>query len=465
MKIKQVSLILCGLSLMMSLNILKTNATPTYTSTCLESRADDSRSFGTSLAVDEDYLAVGDPEANRVVIYTRKTDGNWQRIREIYPPKPSLAKKRGYGFGSELALNNNVLVIRAYDYKNILETIPSLTSIPNNKVNLGFETYSTLLQNDKINPLQKIELPTLNDLNKNKISANQSFLKKILNFIKGLLKSNTLEIFVDSLDFLGNDIVFIGQLKVSDEKYIIHLFLVDPTTGKISKDIDIKNLQYVDIENFNYIYDLHDQKEKLTINGLITDSNKKSLLIGFRGFSLQKEPLYLVAKDGKTENIIVDKEILDDLSIHEYRSIFPHELAISDNLIAISIDQFPLSSRQIMLWQRYPKLSLIDVIPKRGLINIKESFILISSFQYDRTFNNENSDHIFIQVNDDTTIRKSKIRWERSIEWEPYPNTPVTTGLIDSNSLLLSRYGTVVHLPIKNLPSSYEIKNSHCRSK
>ncbi|ELS03666.1 hypothetical protein Xen7305DRAFT_00033900 [Xenococcus sp. PCC 7305] len=156
MKIKKAILILFGFSLMINLNILKTNAASAYTPTCLESRAGDSKSFGTSLAVDGDYLAVGDPEANRVVIYTRKTDGNWQRIHEINPPKRSLAVKRGYGFGYEVAINNSILAIRAYDYKSIIRTLPFLGEYPKNKTNLGFETYSILLDKKKIDLLQNI---------------------------------------------------------------------------------------------------------------------------------------------------------------------------------------------------------------------------------------------------------------------------------------------------------------------
>ena len=442
---------------MMSLNALKTNANPTYTPTCLESRAGDSKSFGTSLAVDGDYLAVGDPEANQVVVYTRKNDGNWQRIREINPPRYSISKKRGYGFGYEVAINNNVLAIRAYDYKNITKTLPFLGEYPKNKIKLGFETYSILLDKEQINSLQKIALPTIGDLYVNRAKDQTSILRKIQNFIIKLFNRSSLELFVDSLVFLENEITFIGKLKVSNEESIVYLFLVDSTTGKISRIIDITSSNYVD--------EFLNKEQELTINSLQIDSHNKSLIMGFMVFSLPKSSLYLVDSNGKINNVILDKKELDSLSFLKSSSLSFQELAISDNLLAIGITQPPPFSGQTTLWQRYPQLSLIDSIPKNGQIDVRDSFALISIFPYERTFNNADFNYVFIQVNKNQTITKSKIRWERPIGWKSYPYSPKKTGLIDSGSLLLNRYGTVVNLPIKNLPSSYEIKNSHCRSK
>lgn len=81
---------------------------------CLESLPSDSPSFGFSLATSGDYLAVGDPDANRVVIYTRNQLGRWIRTREIVPPSGSVADQVGSGFGYELAIDGTVLVIGAF---------------------------------------------------------------------------------------------------------------------------------------------------------------------------------------------------------------------------------------------------------------------------------------------------------------------------------------------------------------
>ena len=117
-----------------------------------------------------------------------------------------------------------------------------------------------------------------------------------------------------------------------------------------------------------------------------------------------------------------------------------------------------------MLWQRYPQPSLVDVVDQHGFIDVKNSFVLISVLPKSNMISGINSDHIFIQIDENKITTQSKIRWERPIGDEPHYYIGAN-GLIDSNSLLLSAYGTVVHLPIENLPNSYEIKNSNCRSK
>ncbi|MEM8722875.1 MAG: hypothetical protein AAGE84_26925 [Cyanobacteria bacterium P01_G01_bin.39] len=110
-------------------NILETNSVKTKADlsnnliSYLEIKEDDSKLFGYSLAISSSYLAVGDPGANRVVIYHRQADSNWLRSYEIYPPK----KSREYGFGYDLALNDNVLIIHAYDYKDIFASLNKKT--------------------------------------------------------------------------------------------------------------------------------------------------------------------------------------------------------------------------------------------------------------------------------------------------------------------------------------------------
>ena len=51
----------------------------------LETKPDDSDLFGSSLAASDKYLAVGDPGANRVVIYLRQADNSWLRSGASQP--------------------------------------------------------------------------------------------------------------------------------------------------------------------------------------------------------------------------------------------------------------------------------------------------------------------------------------------------------------------------------------------
>lgn len=80
---------------------------------CFFPEPDDSGYFGSSVVVNDKYLAVGDTGANRVIIYTRDAFGQWLRTKEILPPVDSVPYKVGHGFGRDLQLDGNVLVIGA----------------------------------------------------------------------------------------------------------------------------------------------------------------------------------------------------------------------------------------------------------------------------------------------------------------------------------------------------------------
>ena len=97
---------------------LTMKVTSTSAITCLASAPGDSKSFGHALAISDNYLAVGDPEANRVVIYNRNSGGKWLRTREIVPAKGSAAHKIGAGFGYDLALDKTILIVGAYTEKH-----------------------------------------------------------------------------------------------------------------------------------------------------------------------------------------------------------------------------------------------------------------------------------------------------------------------------------------------------------
>ena len=91
--------------------------------TCLTSEPGDSSSFGFSVAINDKYLAVGDPTANHVVIYTRDNQEKWLRTKEIVPPVDSIPDKIGRGFGRDLQLDGNVLVINALTSQLIKDRI------------------------------------------------------------------------------------------------------------------------------------------------------------------------------------------------------------------------------------------------------------------------------------------------------------------------------------------------------
>ena len=94
--------------------VMRISSTP---QSCLVSEAGDSESFANASAINDKYLAVGDPEANRVVIYTRDAKGKWLRSKEILPPKGSEAQAVGFGFGYDVSLDESTLVIGAFASK------------------------------------------------------------------------------------------------------------------------------------------------------------------------------------------------------------------------------------------------------------------------------------------------------------------------------------------------------------
>lgn len=81
----------------------------------------DTSTFGFSLAMSDNYLAVGDLNANRVVIYSKNKYHRWVRTKEILPPTESTTHRIGSGFGYDLALDEDKLVIGAYSQKQDVE--------------------------------------------------------------------------------------------------------------------------------------------------------------------------------------------------------------------------------------------------------------------------------------------------------------------------------------------------------
>ena len=133
---------LAGLLLLITALIFELKSKyPNYSPICLESKPDDSESFGTALAANDNYLVVGDPKANRVAVYQRQQESNWLRQEDILPPQ-EFSQKNGCDFGSNLALNNKILVIRAKNRKKL--GVPYSDELYVKAINDGYSQIASL---------------------------------------------------------------------------------------------------------------------------------------------------------------------------------------------------------------------------------------------------------------------------------------------------------------------------------
>ena len=81
--------------------------------TCFLPEPGDSNFLGSSVAVNNKYLAVGDTGANKVIIYTPDDSGQWNRDREIRSPVNVAFNGRDSIFGNSLELDEDILTISA----------------------------------------------------------------------------------------------------------------------------------------------------------------------------------------------------------------------------------------------------------------------------------------------------------------------------------------------------------------
>ena len=89
---------------------------------CFTSKPEDSIFFGLSVAINERYLAVGDPAANRVVIYTRNSLRQWVITKKVSPPKGSIPYQKNRGFGRNLQLEGSTLIVESLTQELIPNT-------------------------------------------------------------------------------------------------------------------------------------------------------------------------------------------------------------------------------------------------------------------------------------------------------------------------------------------------------
>ncbi|MEO0834408.1 MAG: hypothetical protein AAFY16_00105 [Cyanobacteria bacterium J06642_3] len=91
---------------------------PVYNITRIVPEPEDNRdTFGAAIAINQKYLAVGDYEINRVIIYTRDNSGQWVRSKQVLPPKNSLPDEIDLGFGKEVQLEGDFLLISTHTTK------------------------------------------------------------------------------------------------------------------------------------------------------------------------------------------------------------------------------------------------------------------------------------------------------------------------------------------------------------
>ena len=81
---------------------------------CIEADTDATGTFGRSIAINDQYLAISDGMRNKVNLYTPDDSGGWQKTREILPPA-DLALGPWYSapFGRDLELDGDILTISA----------------------------------------------------------------------------------------------------------------------------------------------------------------------------------------------------------------------------------------------------------------------------------------------------------------------------------------------------------------
>ena len=372
---------------------------------CLESKPEDTFAFGKALAINDNYIAVGDPKANRVAIYSYdEANNNWSRTREIYPPKNSVIDRVGYGFGNSLVLNENQLIIGAYSQPK-LETIGNEPATEESKLAKEYHgaVYSLLLEPKERSFLQEIALP-------------DSFK----------LTGYSLTIFNNKIALGATD----GTEPYTKPGKVL---IVNPSTLQIEKIIKPPS-----------------SEQKFVDFGFVIDGNDDYLLVGSQGLT-QNGGALLIDKVGKTEEILV----IPDPKRPTTRA--GSSVALKNNLMALSTS----SEKTWMLKLDTEGWSQVDLIRFGSFLNATESYVLISSNERSgMPVETKHIVHLLVKFDEDKTKIKSEIRWKWGIDFKHEGK-----GIIHNNRLLLSHKGKVVLVSMKNLPSSYVINRSFCKEK
>ena len=390
--------------------------------TCLESKPEDSFDFGKALAINDSYIAVGDPKANRVAIYSYdEAKKKWSRTREIYPPKNSIIDRVGYGFGSSLVFHQNQLIIGAYS--------PPKTS-----------TFDDDPESDQYKLTQQYHGVVYSLVLDKK---GQSFLQEIALTDRFKLTGYSLTIF--------NSKIALGAT-TETQPY------TDPST-KPGKKVLIVNPTTLEVES---IIEPPNPEQKFADFGFVIDGNDDFLLVGSRGLT-KKGGALLIDKAGKIKEIS---------SVKDPTSIFLRagaSAAIADNFVVVGntygsgaeYGSRAEAVNTLLLRQGSRGWSLVDIVNFSGSYDTANSYVLIST---DREISMPTSTfrliHILVKLDENGAEIISKIRWK----WMPdYKHE--ARGIIHNNRLLLSHKGKVVLLSMQNLPRNYVINRSFCNKK
>ena len=385
--------------------------------TCLESKPEDTVFFGKALAINDNYIAVGDPKANRVAIYSYdESKDKWSRIREIYPPKNSAINRVGYGFGNSLVFNQNQLIISAYSQPK-LETIGNEPATEESKIAKEYHgaVYSLLLDKNELSFPQEIALPDSFKLT--------GYSATIFNSKIALGATTEVEPYIEP-----------GKV-----------LIVNPTTLEVEETIEPPSpeLKFADF-------------------GFVIDGNDDFLLVGSRGLT-QKGGALLIDEAGKIEEI---SPVKDPTSILLRAGA---SAAIADNFVVVGntygsgaeYGSRAEAVNTLFLRQSSKAWSLVDIVYFGGSLDTASSYVLIS---IDKEISMPTSTfrliHMLVKLDENGAEIISKIRWK----WMPDYKYEAR-GIIHNNRLLLGHKGKVVLLSMQNLPRNYVINRSFCNKK
>jgi hypothetical protein len=86
MIIRLLALVTTALAITFLLNL------PAFSAVCIDRQSGDTHRFGDALAANQEYLAIGDTQANRVMVCRRNILRQWNRFRTIsLPPNPPIS--------------------------------------------------------------------------------------------------------------------------------------------------------------------------------------------------------------------------------------------------------------------------------------------------------------------------------------------------------------------------------------
>ncbi|MEM8722935.1 MAG: hypothetical protein AAGE84_27240 [Cyanobacteria bacterium P01_G01_bin.39] len=393
-----------------------------YSPICLQSPDSNQQSLNKTLALNGDYLVVSDPEANEILVYRHKTEEGWVTIAKIKPPKESFAEKRGYGFGYGLAINNNIIAISSYNYKYY-----SPIYVFNRSKRLDYELFTATI-----------------DTNFDTVALQQLSLPEELQIVSPM-SLERVAFYYTELEFVDQKIALLGKNRIesNDNNYI---FLINPVTSEIDKNIKLPNLP--------------SQSPRLY-------ANNKSLFLFYTWSPLKHRSIYTV-EDGKLIDNVFDERLVDAIFdsqvVSDFQKLSLTRVAISNNLITLVLSTMPFRSNATIIFKPYSQKFSSGKTYQHGLVDARDPLVLISVLSDHPIMGNKSFDHFLFEANENEVIVKSQISWERYEKDEIGSYIP-TKGVIASDSLIVSAYGAVISLPLKNLPEVYKIKPSICRSK